>query len=281
MDLLEAARTLASRLDPYLASSGAKTLLLIVLLGLGRWFLSRTLDRHPELGTLEDRRRWKITARNVAFILLFSGIVLIWARELESLMLSVVALGAALVIAFKEVISCVSGALVRTTTRSFGVGDRIEIAGYRGDVIDHTLLTTTLMEVGPGQRTHQFTGRSVVLPNSLFLSTPVINETFTDDYLVHTFVVAIPRAEDWKRAERALLDAAAEACREYLDTARAFLDEQARRRSLDAISVEPRVWLRLEDPGKTELVVRIAVPARQKGRLEQVILRRFLEETAR
>lgn len=268
------------QLDPFLASSTAKTLLLVVSVGLLRTVFARTLDRHPELGTPESRRRWKVTVRNVALVVLLAGIMLVWAEELSSLMLSLVALGAAFVLAFKEVINCLSGTIVRTTTRAFSIGDRIEIAGMRGDVIDYSLLSTTLMEVGPGQQTHQFTGRAVVVPNSLFLSNAVINETFTDDYVLHSFVVAIPRSADWKAAEKALLDAAADECRDYIEAARTFLEQQAQRRSLEPINVDPRVHLRLEDPNRVELVVRIAVPVRRKGRVEQAILRKFLEATS-
>jgi small-conductance mechanosensitive channel len=267
-------------LDPFLASSSAKTLLLVVLIGVLRILFSRTLDRYPELGSPESRRRWKVTVRNVALVLLLAGILLIWAEELSSLMLSLVALGAAFVLAFKEVINCLSGTIVRTTTRAFGIGDRIEIAGLRGDVIDYTLLSTTLLEVGPGQQTHQYTGRAVIVPNSLFLGNAVINETFTDDYVLHSFLVAIPRGADWKATEKALLEAAWAECRDYIEAARTFMDQQAARLSLEPIHVDPRVHLRLEDPDQIELVVRVAVPARRKGRVEQAILRRYLETTS-
>lgn len=272
-------RALWQTFDPFLASSTVKTLLLVLLIGLLRSIVSRTLDRHPEIGNIETRRRWKVTVRNVAFIMLVAGIILIWAEELSSLVLSLVALAAAFVLAFKEVINCLSGTLVRTTTRAFAIGDRIEVAGLRGDVIDYSLLSTTLMEVGPGQQTHQFTGRAIVVPNSLLLSNAVINETFTDDYLLHIFVVAIPRASDWRAAETALLDAAKHECGEYLETARRFLEQQAQRRSLEAVDVEPRVRLRLDDPAQIKLVVRMAVPARGKGRVEHAVLRRFLDAT--
>lgn len=272
--VLDQARELWLRLDPFLASSVVKTLILAAALGVVRLATSRALDRN--VTALEDRRRWKVSVRNAALVVLLIGVVLIWAQELQALMLSLVAVGAAVVLAFKEVINCLSGTLVRTATGAFSVGDRVEIAGMRGDVIDFTLLTTTLMEVGPGQQTHQFTGRAVVVPNSLLLSNPVINESFTDDYLLHHFVIGLPRGADWAAAERALLEAAWAECRDYLENARSFLDQQAKRRALEPVSVDPRVSLRLEDPSRIDMVVRVAVPARRKGRVEQAILRRYL-----
>ena len=44
---------------------------------------------------------------------------------------------------------------MRATSRSFKLGDRIEIGDYRGDVIDYNLFTTTILETGPGKLTLQ------------------------------------------------------------------------------------------------------------------------------
>jgi len=44
------------------------------------------------------------------------------------------------------------------------------------------LQSTTILEIDPG---HQPTGRTVVLPNSVFLSAKVFNETLHDDLVVH------------------------------------------------------------------------------------------------
>jgi small-conductance mechanosensitive channel len=276
---LDQLRDLWNQLDPFLASSSGKTLLLLAAVGLVRMVVARALDR-PQLGTPEVRRRWRAGVRNLALIIAVAGVVLLWAEELGSLMLSLVALGAAFVIAFKEVINCLSGTVVRTTTGAFGIGDRIELAGLRGDVVDYDLLSTTLMEVGPGQTTHQYTGRTIVVPNSLFLANPVFNDTFTDEFLLHVFVVAIPRTEDWKRSEDALLAASWAECSGYIDRARKFLQQQARQRSLEPIDAEPRVNLRLDDAENIQLVVRVVVPCRKKGRIEQGILRRYLQALA-
>mgnify|MGYP001215256827 CR=1 FL=1 len=62
-----------------------------------------------------------------------------------------VAIAVALVIATKELILCVSGALIKGGARSFNIGDRIQVKEFRGDVIDQNLLTTTILEVGPGK----------------------------------------------------------------------------------------------------------------------------------
>ena len=160
--------------------------------------------------------------------------------------------------------------------RSFGIGDRIEVAGHRGDVIDMTALTTTLLEIGPDPSTQQLSGRAIVLPNSLFLNHTVTNESFTDEFVLHTFKVPLKLSPEWPRLESILLEAARAECAPFRDEARDHFRRLGEHEGLVALSVDPRVTVSLREPEELELVVRVAVPARKKGRVEQRIIRRFL-----
>ena len=75
------------------------------------------------------------------------GLILVWATELQALAISIVAALAAIVLAAKELILCVTGSLFKTTAKAFAVGDRIEVGNFRGTVIDQTLRSTTLAQV--------------------------------------------------------------------------------------------------------------------------------------
>lgn len=60
--------------------------------------------------------------------------------------------------------------------RPYGVGDRIQIGGATGDVIDVSYLDTTLWEFGgPYLSTDQPSGRLIKFPNANVLSQPVYN----------------------------------------------------------------------------------------------------------
>jgi small-conductance mechanosensitive channel len=254
------------------------TIALVFALIVIRYLAGRSLSVASFLGQ-DVRLRALVAVRNLALFAGVVGVGAIWAQQVQALLLSVLAVGAAGAIALKEVLMCLAGGLLRTTTNLFGVGDRIEVNGFRGDVIDLGPMTTTLLEVGPGKESHQWTGRSVSLPNSLFLLHTVANESFTDEWVLHPFIVSVARNERWRDAEAALLTAAHEQCGPYLEQARAFMEQRARRHSLATMSVDPRVSIRLGDTGKIEMLVRIPVPRGQRGRIEQAILHRFLETT--
>jgi small-conductance mechanosensitive channel len=257
---------------------GPKVLLSVLVLALAPLLarLARGRIRRLALDG-DDRLRWQVTARNLVFGGMLLCLVLVWAEQIQSVMLSVVAIAAALVLAGKEVLLCLSGSAYRTFSGAFKIGDRIEVAGWRGDVIDHGPLATTLLEIGPGRDVHQVSGRLVVLPNALFLSHPVVNESFTDEFVLHLFEVAVPLAE-WRKAQRLLLEAANEVCFPWLDEARQWLGNRLDRWSVVPVGLEPRVSLHVTGGDQVRLLVRVPVPSRRKGRVEQEILHRYLDE---
>lgn len=224
----------------------------------------------------EVGRRWQVMARNAAILIALFALFVIWAAQLRTLALSLVGFAVAIVLITKELAMCLTGGMLRSSSGMFDIGDRIELRKLRGDVIDMNMLTTTILEIGPEQLTHMHTGRAVVLPNSMFLSEPLTNESYTRDYVLQTTVVPLTRTADWQRAEAHLLQAANEACADYLDMARRHIERIARREGIEVPPVDPRVMLQFPKPEELNLVLRFPAPARRKGRIEQAILRRYL-----
>jgi small-conductance mechanosensitive channel len=220
----------------------------------------------------ELRRKWLVQSRNGLLLLLILGLVLIWGEELRTLALSIVAIAVALVIATKELILCVIGSLLKTASNSFELGDRIQIKDFRGDVIDQNLLATTIMEVGPGKITHQRTGRTMVIPNAMFVSEPVINESFTHDYVFHVFTIPFKREEDWRGAQLAFLDSAKRHCAPYLEDVRKHMNRIGIKRGLEVPSVDPRVTIQVPAACEIHLIVRVPAKSGERGFIEQAIL---------
>jgi small-conductance mechanosensitive channel len=250
--------------------------LLLLLAVTAAYHFTAAAIRRAEWSTLEARRRWLVMVRNLAILLFLLALMVVWAAQLRTLALSVVGFAVAIVLVTKELIMCVTGGFLRSSTALFRVGDRIEVKKLRGDVIDLTMLTTTILEIGPEQLTHQYTGRAVVLPNSLFLTESVVNESYTEDYVLHTTVVPLPREADWRRDEAHLLQAAHEVCGKFIDAARRHIERIGHQQGIDVPSVDPRVNVSLPEPAELHLIVRFPAPARLKGRTEQEILRRYL-----
>lgn len=247
-----------------LAASAALVLLLLLIRLVAGHAIRRRTDAAPHL-----QRRWTANVRNLLLVLAFIGLVLIWAPQLRTLALSLTAVAVAVVIATKELILCFSGAVMRTSTRSFAVGDWIEIAGTRGEVVDHNLFVTTVHEFEPGS--FVYTGRTAVLPNSLFLGQPMRNESLMRDHAFRSFALTLDPTID-VFAERAAIEAivrrhhaplAAEAAKACAAIQRRFL--------LDLMDAQVRVTLRTTELAKVRIGVTLFCPTRQADALENAI----------
>lgn len=227
---------------------------------------------------VDKKRRYLVNLNSLLTFLFISSLFLIWTEELRSLVFSLTAILVALVIATKEFLMNFFGGLFKFSQNSFHVGDRIEVDGLRGDVIDRTFFSTTIMEIGPGQKTHQLTGRSVVIPNSIFLSKPIINESYLKNYVLHSFHITISRDDDWEIAEKILLDKCHYYCSEFFEGAQSYLNHLQAKSHLEVPVLKPRVHINVLDEKSLELIVRITAPAAIKGRIEQKIVKDFLRE---
>lgn len=247
-------------------------LLVIVALRVGTLRALRTFPNS------EIKRRWIVHIRNFLILGFFLGLIIIWASELRTFAIGVVALAAAIAIATKELILCVLGGVLKASTRPFEIGDRIQVGPFRGDVVDHNFFSTTLYEIGPETKLHQYTGRALEIPNSLFLSNPIINERFGNKYVLHIFTVPISSYSDWQKAEAILLKAAQEECAPYIRLAEESMSKVGEKEGIETPNVEPRVSIHLPDPERIDLIVRIPAPCLRKGKIEQSIVRKYLLE---
>lgn len=263
-------------LDGSIANKMVSTTILIVAVMILRKYVVHWI-KTKEAFLPTFKRQWIVRVRNITIFVIFGLLVVVWLEQLRTIAASIVVIAAAIVIATKEFLLNVVGFFYRSTAKFVNVGDRIEVDGIRGDVIDQNLMGITLLEIGPGDKTHQYTGLTIYLPNSLFLSATIKSETFLwSDYVFHLMTVPIKAASDWQKAEQALLQAAHDASAAYIDNARKVMKTQALQQNLEEPNIDPRVQLQIVEPETYHLVLRVPAQARKRARLEREITRRYL-----
>ena len=252
------------------------TLIVVLSLLLLRLLITRYIKKQEQFPPT-TRRRWIASMHNTFLVVLLILLVVIWMEQLRTITASLMLFAAAIVVATKEFILNIVGFFYRTGNKFISIGDRIEIANLKGDVIGQTFLGITIIEIGSGVKTHQYTGLTVYIPNSMFLNTPVKNEShLLGDYVFHIISVPLKADVDWRLAEKALMDAANEICSPYLEEARHSMQQLALEHSLDAPSTDPRISVQISEPERINLVLRIPIQARKRGRVEQEVSRKYL-----
>ncbi|APJ03388.1 mechanosensitive ion channel family protein [Silvanigrella aquatica] len=230
-----------------------------------------------KISPAETKRSIIVRVNNAFIVLIFFTIITIWSNELKTMAISFVAIAAAIAIATKEFFLCFIGGLYKWLAKPFSIGDRIEILNYRGEVADFKFMSTTLLEIGPGKDHYQYTGRTLVIPNSIYLTNSIAKESHSESFTLHTFIVPISKNEDWKSCEANLLFAAQESCKSYLEEAKRFYLSEKHFFVLGPVSIEPRVQFSISNLNQIDMIVRIPCPSLQTNKVQQNIIRTFLE----
>src|SRR5690554_1549481 len=80
----------------------------------------------------EEQRKWMSRTKNGAFAASLIILFLLWKSEISQFALSVTAIAIAIVVASKEIILCFTGSIQRASSRSFRMGDWIEVGKVCG-----------------------------------------------------------------------------------------------------------------------------------------------------
>jgi small-conductance mechanosensitive channel len=186
---------------------------------------------------------------------------------------------AGLAFAMQEVIGALAGWFNILSGRIFRVGDRIEMGGVRGDVIDITPLRTKVMEIGSPTsgdtwvRGRQFTGRIVAISNKATFTEPVFNFSGAFDFLWEELAVPVAFDQDWELA----VDILEEEARRISSTAQASQAMERMRRSypVPRTELEPRVFVTPTDD-YMQLSARYLVPVRAARAVKDDLTRRVI-----
>lgn len=197
--------------DWFTGGDATVRLILTVLL-IGALFVVRALVLRAVRGRVESAesffRTKKLLAYAVTIVGIF-GLVRIWFGGAGGITTYLGILSAGVAIALADVLESLAGWAFIVTRRPFRIGDRIEIGGRRGDVVDIRAFRFSMLEIGEWVDADQSTGRLVHVPNGRVFSEPLTNYTEGFPYLWDEITVMVTFESDWKAAERIVAEALA------------------------------------------------------------------------
>ena len=161
-----------------------------------------------------------------------------------------VALGAAsagIAFALQEVIASFAGWLAVAFGGFYKVGDRVQLGGIKGDVIDIGFIRTTIMEIGSWVNGDLYNGRIVRVANSFVFKEPVFNYSGEFPFVWDEIVVPIKYGSDYDLARSILDAAAAEVVGGYLEGARVHWSALVKNYRIEDARIEPMVTLVAND----------------------------------
>ena len=224
------------------------------------------------------RQSMRVAVRNVLAVASFLIVLIIWLPRGNNLLTALGILGAGLAIASQEMIGSLAAGLNIWVGNIYRVGDRVRIGNVVGDVMDISLLRTTVMEVGEWVKADQYTGRVVNVANRMVWVNPVYNFTQHWGYLWDEITLPITYESDWQRAAEIMLELGQTYTEELQADAEAKLNKLIDRYPLKDTNVEPTLYLAMTD-NWIELILRFLVDAQErrpvKARLHRELLQYF------
>jgi small-conductance mechanosensitive channel len=187
---------------------------------------------------------------------------------------------AGLAIAMKDPLVNVAGWFFILWRRPFDVGDRIQIGGHTGDVIDMSVFQFTMMEIGGWVHADQSTGRIVHVPNGkVFVDPQIVYTQGWFDYIWNEIPVLITFESNWKKAKEILQQIATTHSGHLIPLAEHKLKESPHEFIIHAPNLNPNVFTSVEASGVLLTLRHLCEPRRRRENTQEIweaILERFV-----
>ncbi|MCT0248103.1 mechanosensitive ion channel family protein [Synechococcus sp. CS-205] len=182
--------------------------LIVALLGLLLIVLAVRLAQHVITRNLRDSDSRYYGRKLITFGGYLAGILLVSIVYRDRLVGLTVAIGVAsagIAFALQEVIGSIAGWIAISFGGFYKPGDRVQLGGIKGDVIDIGILRTTMMELGEWVDSDLYSGRVVRIANSFVFKEPVFNYSGDFPFLWDEIKVPVKHGSDHHQA-RAILE---------------------------------------------------------------------------
>jgi small-conductance mechanosensitive channel len=212
----------------------------------------------------------------VALVFIFA-----FASELGSLATFAGLLTAGVAVALQNVILSIAGYFFLIGKFGVRVGDRVQISGVNGEVVEIGLVRVHVMELGGTGRDVQPTGRVVAFSNS-FVFQPtagVFKQIPGTNFVWHEITLALAADSDYRAVEQRMIkavDTAFTAYHEVLEQQRMQM-ERSLASGVTLGPLRPRTTLKLTSSG-LEVKVSFPVDVQQAAQIDDRITREILKE---
>jgi small-conductance mechanosensitive channel len=216
----------------------------LVILRLMRRVLARTVD------DLTSRFSMGRIASYVVGLIAIMLIARLWIQGIAGLATYLGLLSAGVAIALQDLITNLAGWLFILLRRPFRIGDRIEIGGHAGDVVDIRPFRFLMLEIGAKWvHAEQSTGRILHVPNGWVFKHPVANYAEAFGYIWNEIQVVVTFESDWRRAKLALEAIVGENAEHIEPEVRKQIAIAAESLHIQFTHVTPVVWTTALDQG--------------------------------
>ncbi len=264
--------------DPLVAKLAAAA---VVLVGVSVLIRVSQMSLTPYLRDPDTRYYTRKLVALSGYFVAAVAITVIFKDRLGGLTVALGVAGAGIAFALQEVIGSVAGWIAISFGGFYRPGDRVQLGGIKGDVIDIGILRTTLMELGEWVNSDLYNGRIVRIANSFVFKQPVFNYSGDFPFLWDELRLPVQYGSDHRLVRQILERIGAEiAPQAFTESVRSAWSAMVRKYLLENAGVQPQVTLALTD-NWMEFTLRYVVDVKTRRSTKDELYLRILEEFER
>lgn len=243
------------------------------------WILIRFIKLAISNGVKDkdSRYRSKKLVGFAGYFFSFIIIIAIYSGSIKNLTVAVGIAGAGIAFALQEVIASIAGWIAVMLGGFYNTGDRVQLGGIKGDVIDIGVLRTTVMEIGQWVDGDLYNGRIVRIANSFVFKEPVFNYSADYPFVWDEIKIPIQYGSSYEKAREIFLSVANEVCSKFSEEALHTWKKLVKKYLLEDASTVPMVTIIAND-NWVEFTIRYTVNYKRRRFTKDLLFSRILAE---
>ena len=242
------------------------------------WLLMKAIQKNlfSKLKDNDNRYRAKKIGSFIGYVLTIILITIVYSDKLGGLTVAFGVAGAGIAFALQEVIASFAGWLAIMFGEFYKTGDRVQLGGIKGDVMDIGVLRTTIMETGQWVDGDLYNGRIVLVANSFVFKEPVFNYSGDFPFLWDEIKIPIQYGSNYDKAKAILLEIGEDITGVLTQHSKEKWNELQNKYRLENAQTEPMVSLVAND-NWVEFTLRYVVDFKQRRSTKNELFTRILK----
>ncbi|WP_367770567.1 mechanosensitive ion channel family protein [Flavobacterium sp. WC2421] len=213
------------------------------------WMIINALQKKlfSKIKDNDNRYKAKKFSTFVGYLITIIFLTVVFSDKLGGFTVALGVAGAGIAFALQEVIASFAGWLAIMFGGFYNTGDRVQLGGIKGDVMDIGVLRTTIMETGQWVDGDLYNGRIVLIANSYVFKEPVFNYSGDFPFLWDEIKIPIQYGSNYDKAQEIILNVGIEVAGDLTNTSKEKWKKLQNKYRLEDAQTEPMISLVAND----------------------------------
>lgn len=243
------------------------------------WLILKVVQKNIFSKIKENDHRYKAKkfSNFIGFILTIILVSIIYSDKLGGLTVALGVTGAGIAFALQEVIASFAGWLAILFGGFYKTGDRVQLGGIKGDVMDIGVLRTTVMELGQWVDGDLYNGRIVLIANSFVFKEPVFNYSGDFPFLWDEIKIPVMYGSNYAKAKEIILNVGIASAGDLTSKSKEMWNTMQNKYRLEDAQTEPMISMVATD-NCVEFTLRYVVNYKQRRATKTELFTKILTD---